>query len=277
MKNKKFISAVCGLVLGGILLSAGSGLALADSTGNISADKNRVSIHRAQKVIEKFNHGRIQEKLNENLNGLVSEGILTQEQADSIVEFMEQRAQERKGDLEEIKDMTREERQEFSKNNDFRKNGPNLLQELVDNGIISEDEAEAIKEKVVNDRHAKMQEKVNEKLNEFVSEGILTQEQVDSIVEFMEQRSQERKSDLEEIKDMTREERQDFFKNNDFRKNGPNLLQELVDNGIISEDEAEAIKDEFPGSRAQNWDGVKNSRGQHGPGKFGSVPENCRL
>lgn len=79
---------------------------------------------------------------------LVEQGIITQEIADKMTAYMEEKAAERKAEMEKVKSMTEEERKAYleSKKESKPEKGAaaDPLQKLVDNGTLTQEQADAV-------------------------------------------------------------------------------------------------------------------------------------
>lgn len=78
---------------------------------------------------------------NDMMTDLVAKKIISQEQADKWVEFRKAKMPERQAEREKIKNMTKEERRAYWQNE-----RPKRLDEVVKAGIISQEQANKIKE-----------------------------------------------------------------------------------------------------------------------------------
>jgi len=187
---------------------------------------------------------------------LVSKGILTQEQADQIKTYCQTQAEQRKAEMEadreKVKAMTEAERQAYFEQK--RGQRPDLLAELVSQGIISQEQADQMKAAMPQPGKGEGFGKERGRKGGFpgfaqlVSKGILTQEQADQIKTYCqtqaEQRKAEMEADREKVKAMTEAERQAYFEQK--RGQRPDLLAELVSQGIISQEQADQMKAAMP-------------------------------
>lgn len=91
-----------------------------------------------------------------NVEKWVEEGIISQEQADKWKKFNEKRAKIRKKEMDKVKKMTEEERKAYFKK---RKNEEkDYFEELVDEKIITKEQIQQIKEKIIQ-RHIEKNKK----------------------------------------------------------------------------------------------------------------------
>ena len=169
----------------------------------------------------------------EVLDKLVSQATITKAQADKLLALHQEKEKQEKTKLEKNEKMSAEQRKALRD----EKRGPkvNLLDEAVTKGIINQDEAKAIRLALVEKANQQRQAEVKEKLNQLVTQGTLTNAQVDAILAKMESQAKERQADMEKIKQMTAEERQQYLQN---KKTKLDLLDTLIKEGTINKAQA---------------------------------------
>ncbi|MCG8500502.1 MAG: MICOS complex subunit MIC60 [Firmicutes bacterium] len=261
MIMKKLIG---GIVLGSIVLTMGAGAFAVEedsATGTAKASNfsqmkmgMRHKMHKCDclaKGGQRKGPAVNKETLETVLSELVEDGTLTQSEAEGVIAFLEDKAAEKKARWEEMKEMTREERKEYLEAYRQENQGQrtSLFGEMVEEGILSEAQVDAIREK----KHEKMQELKREKMNEwlsaFVEDEVITQDQADDILDFMEQKAEERKAHCEEIKDMTSEERKEYLEQ--IREEKKNIFEEMVEEGVITQEQADEMAKNKPGRRGK--------------------------
>lgn len=183
-----------------------------------------------------------QEKMQEILDSFVESGIITEDEVSAILDFISERQEERKSEFDKIKSMTPEEKKAYLKENEPKKG--DLWRELTEEGIITEEQADSIHEKLREEKTAEKQEKIEEVLNGFVEKGTITKENASDILDFIKEKGEERKAELDKIKDMTAEEKKAYFQENKREKGG--LVKELVEAGIITEEQGDELSKAFP-------------------------------
>ncbi|MEN6351356.1 MAG: hypothetical protein ABFD08_18440, partial [Syntrophomonas sp.] len=82
-----------------------------------------------------------QANLQAKFNTLVDQGTISSEQADAIIEKMEEMAEERKAEMDKMKTLTEEERRQLMKEKK-EKNG--LLGQMVEDGTLTQEQADAV-------------------------------------------------------------------------------------------------------------------------------------
>lgn len=95
-----------------------------------------------------------------------------------------------------------------------------------------------------------------------VADGVISQDTADKIAAYMETKNAERQAEMEKVKAMTDEEKQAYFesgKNKDDVKK--DMFAEMVEAGVITQAEADAIKAAMPEKQEPVEDGGMRSRG----------------
>ncbi|KXG73775.1 hypothetical protein AN618_24590 [Fervidicola ferrireducens] len=126
-----------------------------------------------------------------------------------------------------------------------------ILSELTEKGIISSEQAEKVKEyveqKMEQERQQRQQQRrqqIEEALQKLVESGTITSEKKDKILAYLDEKEAQRQQEIEKVKNMTEEERKAYFeeKKSSLQKQGKySMMQELVDKGILTEEEAKAV------------------------------------
>lgn len=122
---KNFLGAV---IIGSTVFSFGS-----------SAIANTAATPTPPQVYSEVCHGK--HHFNNMMTELVSQKVITQEQADKWAQYRQSKMPERKAEREKVKNMTQEERREY-----WKKEKPKRLDEVVKAGIITQEQATQIKE-----------------------------------------------------------------------------------------------------------------------------------
>ncbi len=200
--------------------------------------------------------------LNQNsLENLVSNGTIDQATADKITAYLETMDTKREEEITKIDAMTEAERKEyFSAEKDQKKGDP--FSELVSQKIITQTQADSIKEAMPKyDKEEKGGKGykgerrgfgLNEtKLASLVTNGTIDQEAADEITAYVKSLETEREAEKAKVEAMTEEERQEYFSS----KKGEervDLFTDLVDKGIITQTQADAIKAAMPERHRDN-------------------------
>lgn len=239
MKNKKLISLVTVSIAVGTIVILSTSLICAKS---FRVKNNSVMVYNNQEDENKktLKCKNCEEK-KAALDKLVKDKTITQAQEDKIIEYINEKKEKRIIEKNKIKDMTEAERKEYLSKK--QRNNSVFLTELVDKGVITKTQAAAVK-KVLPRRHEKKHfksmEEINNDLNKLVESQTITKDQEDKIIEYINKRRNDKKAEFDKLKDMTEEEKKDYFKNNP--RQGHDFMKELVDSKVIDENQAEAIK-----------------------------------
>lgn len=240
MKSKSLKTKIMTAMLtGGILLSSVS-LTFAATDKPLNTDKKTPLTNEFRKT-----KGDLETKLKK----LVTNNIITQDQADKIKDVISKDEAARKADFEKIKNMTEEERKTYMASN--KVNHINPLKSLVDNKTITQAQADKVgfggpgargnrggNGDLRND-FKQSKGNVEEKLKIAVSSNIITQAESDKIKEAIVKNQTIMKAEFEKIKAMTEEERKTYMA--DKKLTHINPLQSLVDNGTITQAQADKI------------------------------------
>lgn len=160
MKKNLTKKIITGAIVGALALSTGViALANTESDTNTTGSKIQSSINKWANNKDRgcFNG------MNKNFDSFVEDGTLTQEQADKIKAYMEDKAEERKAEMEKVKDMSEDERKAyFESMKDETREDP--LSELVSENIISQEQADTIKESMPENMKRGMRKGPNTKM-----------------------------------------------------------------------------------------------------------------
>ncbi len=255
-KTRIFKRLFSGVLIGGLLLSSG-GLVIADDQ---TADQisSKAAIQGPQ-FPGKGGGPMVQELSEDTLDALVNAGTISQEQADKIQALVEANVAEQKAKAEEFKNMTEEERQALK--DEQKSERVDLLSQAVTDGIITQSEADAIKNSIQEIQTQERLAAQQKQLDTLVAAGTITQEQADKLLALVKTNIEEQKAKAEEFKNMTEEERQalleeqkakaEEFKNlseeerqtlkDQQKEKKADLFSQAVDEAIITQAECDTI------------------------------------
>ena len=138
MKQNKLKITLITALIGGSMVITSSGTALAKA--------NSLNFNKAV-LVEDCERGicthRSIEDVKAQFDNLVKSKIITEEQKNKIITFMEQKREEHMAEKKKIDSMTEEERHNYFSKKPREKH--DLFKELVENKIVDEKQAEAIK------------------------------------------------------------------------------------------------------------------------------------
>lgn len=248
------------LLIGGLLTLNNSVFADVNNS-TIPTSVKPISIHAGKMIpmkavdIDKESCNEIHNKGGMHIKGwdiqldaLVTAGTITQTTADKIQTYLDEQKTIRKTEMEKIKAMTADERKAY-----FENNKPNVAEKkdmlitLVEKGVITQTEADAIKavqntkqaEQKLN-QQAKKQAHMTTALNKLVESKIITSAQLIKINEFMTVNQETRATEIVKIKAMTQENRVAYLKTNAGNKS--TMLTQLVTNKVLTQTQADAVE-----------------------------------
>lgn len=249
MRSKKLIVKVMtGLIAAGLSLSAM--VSVSAATNDASSNTTKAVVTDSNKANKRgFFGGDIKTKFD----SFVKAGTITQAQEDKIVEFVNAKNEERKVEMEKVKNMTKEQRKAYFETNKSKEK-TNLFDELVSKGIINQSQADKLKASLPQKKglgkgmeHGRKlnAEGLKTTLDTLVKSGKLTQAKEDKIINFMQDKDEARKAEMEKVKNMTEDERKAYFESQKDTKR-IDMFKGLVDNGILTQTEVDAIKAAMP-------------------------------
>lgn len=175
MEKSTFIKKlICGTIMGSMMLSTG-GFAFAqikeevrENSGIGSGNKEKIQYNMKTLVLSdegkepvkdnklhKHKAGFHGKPLNTAVDKLVAEGKLSKEKGEAIKNYLKKKGEERKAGFEKLKEMPEAERKEFLKNKKKDKNS--IFEEMVKDKVITQQEADLLKNTVSNCKKEKVQ------------------------------------------------------------------------------------------------------------------------
>ncbi len=196
--------------------------------GAVFADQGQINTVKIQQIQMNEMHKNHGKSMKMALERLVKKGTITQEKSDAIMKYMDEKKQARKN-------MTEEQRKAHKSSKKV-----SLFEEMKNAGIVSDADIKAIKEE-----KAKIyDEKLTEKLNTLVQKGVITNNDVTKIKDYMKAEREERQKNFEKIKTMTEEQRKEYFEKNKMQRK--NMIDKMVEDKVITEEQAKEIKNVIP-------------------------------
>jgi|GEM_PF-1073796 len=204
---------------------------------------------------------------------LVAAGVITQETVNAITEYRNDQEETRKAEMEKVKAMTEAERKAYLESKKTAKSGEkkDAYSGLVAAGIITQEQADAIKAYQQEEREAKQaeqqakrQEDMKTKLDSLVSEGTITEDQKAKVVELLNAQEESRKAEMEKIKAMTDSERKAYMESKKTADKGARVspLKDLVDAGVLTQTQADAVMEKTRGNFSRNDNSVNTDAKQ---------------
>jgi polyhydroxyalkanoate synthesis regulator phasin len=265
MNGKRLTKFISGAVVVSVILTTGITTLAAQKNRNFgTALKNGNNAVATSQTNEGKGPCKVGDKgriFKSILEEMVKDGTLTQSEMDKITAFQKEKHESMKAEMDKVKNMTAEERKNYlgTKKTEHQ----NLLTELVSKRIITQAKADAIKAKMEQKNQEMKAARLNEmksQLGTLVKKGTINQGQADKVIEYMNQMKEKVKiekdnitqTEKDKIKNMTEKERKAYFEK--IRGEKGNFLKELVDNGTLTQDQANAVRDSI---RPQHGKGVK--------------------
>jgi len=195
---------ITGIITGGMLLSS---VSLAFATGANSTKTDA-------KVTSKTEFRQPKAKLESTLKLGVSTGIITQTESDKILTYENSKTKDKTVKIDKYKD-------------------------LVDNNILSQAKADALKASEQVQRDAQRQKNLETNLAKLVTDKTITQDQSDKIKAAIVSQEAARKVEMEKTKGMTDAQRKAYMESN--KGTHINALKALVDAGTITQAQADKV------------------------------------
>jgi len=167
--------------------------------------------------------------LEEAVLKLMEEGKLSKEKVEKILQYKKKR-------LEELSKQDKMSKEQLKKQ---RKKG-SLLRDLIQDGILTEAEGEAIKNKLREMKEARL----HGGLQQLVDKGVLTDQDISNIRGYMLKIREERSAQMEKLRTMTPEERKAYFESE--KKNHKDILERMVEDKVLTLNQAEEIRKVLP-------------------------------
>lgn len=253
--NKKTIAITSAVVLGSLLTISSSVYAsgvdgvTADSTTKVwkkahlagQAISEKAAKLGYKKNMKAFNSDKKFDSISTTIKELVADGTITQATSDKITAYITEQEAARKADMDKVKAMTAEERKAYFEANKANKPEKlNLFDAMVEKGILTEQQANTISEKLHVNQQAKQQTDMKSRLSQLVENKTITQEQAAKLLTYMEKQQASRAAEMEKIKAMTKEERAAYLKSNASSKT--NMLAQLVTDKTLTQEQADAVQ-----------------------------------
>ncbi|SHK73417.1 hypothetical protein SAMN02745123_02939 [Desulforamulus aeronauticus DSM 10349] len=214
-------------------------------------DEGTITEGQAQSIRDKMRSladQQMQQQWHQGLAALVAKGTITEEQSGQILTFLENNNQKMRNVAEKIKDMNPEQRAQHLKENI---NTKDPISQMVEQGMMTRQQADAVREVVPSIMRTvqltkQSPQQLQANLNALVGKGTLTEDQAAKILTFLETNQQEMQRMPERIKDMSPEQRTQYLKEN--FSNRKELVTQMVDQGIIGQQQADAVREAVAGS-----------------------------
>ncbi|EGW39375.1 hypothetical protein [Desulfosporosinus sp. OT] len=271
--NKKLATILSPVIIGGMIFSV-SITAIAGTTTDQKAQGQQFDGRGHGRMGGQF-EGQIGRGINKDLAAsLVKEGIITQEVADKITSYMEDKNAERKAEMEKIKAMSEDERkayfesQKASTTEKIEKKA-DWLSEMLASGILTQEQVDSITAYQQNEmkaqqeeQQAKRQEAEKSRMDSLVSAGIITQDTADAITTYNETQEESYKAEMEKLKAMTDDERKTYMESKKDAKSYGKKDQYagLLEAGVLTQEQVDSIKAYDEAQRQANQEEQETKR-----------------
>lgn len=231
MKNNKTKKVLSVVLAGSMLLAMGITSFATETTETDTVENQRGYYREASENRGRMgaDRGRFQ---NPGVRLAVGDRLLEEMVGNGVIE---------QSDLDAIETFLEEQRELSPDERVHPEEGEGPLDFLVEEGVIFQNTADDILAGI----EVLREDKREAFMENLMDEDILTESEVQAVLDFMEDCKEEREEIREELSEMTWAERREYIDahRDDFQ--GP--VEKMLDEGIISEDQAEAIRDIFPG------------------------------
>lgn len=225
LDKNRFNKIIMSSVLAGSLIVGSCGFALASSTAGASTGSSIIAAaDQNARPGGDFRDGRkgfLETKLQSVLDSLVEKGTLTQEQAEQLLSFLKQQAEEQKG------------------------KAAGRFQALVDEGILTQDEAEALAKQIRTAAQARHQEQIQSFLDALVTDGTIDQSKADRLISFLEKQAESQKADPQAAPPQSNQNQNQNQNGNYPKARHAGFLAAAVQEGVLTQDEADAIAEKM--------------------------------
>jgi predicted transcriptional regulator len=191
-----------------------------------------------------FTPGKDSTDFSALLKELVSDGTITQATADKITAYQNDQQAARQAKMDKLKNMTAEQRKAYfdankpSKDNTSKK--PSPFDGMVQQGILTQQQADSIMQKLHDKQEANEQTALKTQLDKLVTAKTITQDQATKVLDYMNKLDSDRDAEMQKVQAMTQAERDAYFKSQAGQKQDP--LAQLVTNGTLTQHQLNAVQ-----------------------------------
>lgn len=236
MKKKSLkIKILSGMLCTGLALS-GANISFAAVKDSGSAKKSIASnmdfrVPMDKEKAKEVKRSEMKSILESVISDSVKSNIITQTEGDKVLKYVISKSQKRYEENNTNK-KCKEEKCEGSRGR--------LFNDLVEDGVLTQEKSDALKEKMYVKHTELRAEKLKIGLNTLVGSKVLTMEQSNKVKEAIMARNAEKKENYKKMRNMSEKERKDYMKKNKNPEDNP--LKVLIDNGTITKVQEEEIQ-----------------------------------
>ncbi len=162
----------------------------------------------------------------------VESNVITQAEGDKVLEYVTLKFRKKCEDDSRCKD----------KKSDFSKGG--FFKELVTEGILTKEKAEALRERVQAKKTDVRNDELQKGLTTLVANKVLTIEQSSKVAEAIMAAEAAAKEEHKKMKDMNEKEKEEHMKK--MKENRVDPMKALIDNGTITKEQQKEIQKMLP-------------------------------
>ena len=158
--------------------------------------------------------------------------IITKDEGDKVLKYVAEKTEKKCIDKKDCK-----------KVRDHKEKG-GLFNELVTEGILSKEKANALREKVYIKKSDMRNEEIQKGLNTLVDNKVLTSDQSKKVSKAIKVAQEEKKENFKRMKELSETEKKEFMKK--IRDKKVNPLKALVEDGTITKEQEVEIQKILP-------------------------------
>lgn len=173
-------------------------------------------VNAIKEAMQQQMNQQMQERNQAWVDGLIAANIISSDEGKAVIKHMSAMHDQRRAEMAKVQAMTEAERQAYFEKNKDQKKDRKMDQcvSLVEAGLLTKEQADRINTFMHEKAAAQCQEQVKDQLDKLVQAGTITSEQAGAISKYMNDLQQQRQNEMNKIKNMTAEERQQYFEKN---------------------------------------------------------------
>lgn len=255
MQKKFSFKRTASVVLIGAMCTLAGGTALAD-TGSSSVQNNNPSpVHQcAGHAFGGSANQNMEQNIQDILSSMVDSGTISQAQSDAVLQYIKDqfaaRQAQGKSTNGSAQEGTTADKTAQTPRTDF-------FAAIVQQNILTSDQANALKQQLQQKEQQERQDAMTNKLDALVSAGTINQDQVTKIESYLTSQTDSMKADFEKMKGMSANDREAYFKQ--LKENNVNPLVQMVNDGIITQQQSDAIAQAIHSGAARGGDRATNA------------------
>ena len=237
MKNKSLrIKILSGMLCTGLALSASSISFAAENQGSITRENFvtsmdlKVTVEKHKEMKER--HAKMKATFEVVIKESIKSKIITKDEGEKVLKYVAEKSEKKCEDKKDCK-----------KVRDHKEKG-GLFNELVTEGILSKEKANALREKVYIKKSEMRNEEIQKSLNTLVDTKVLTSEQSKKVVKAIKVAQEEKIENFKRMRELSDTEKEEFKKK--IRDTKVNPLKALVDDGTITKEQEAEIQKIIP-------------------------------